>query len=280
VVLPLTLYALSGCGSPPPRSALNYTEEAHRAYDKALAEFEAHNWLESQALFREVKKNYPYAKYARLAELRIADADFEQEKFTEAVRGYKQFIHDHRADTDEVGYARSKIAEAQYREIGDSPLLPSTDERDQAAVLEAYRELRSYLLDYPDAKEAERTKKLLSEVTARLVRHELHVARFYLDRDNLEAASMRIQYALRNYAPAYAVVSASENAKGERGEGAPLVQSGLEPEALMLLGEVYLKMRRYAEARDAFVTILRDYAVSPLANQARAYVQYLKDRGA
>jgi outer membrane protein assembly factor BamD len=276
---------LSACASPPPKSALNYTEESKKAYDLALDEFDAHNWIESQVLFREVKRKYAYSKYARMAELRIADADFEQEKFSEAVRGYRAFIHDHRADTDDVSYARSRIAEAQYREIGDSFLLPSTDERDQAAIQDAYRELRSYLADYPDAKESKRARMLLADVTARLVRHELYVAKFYLNRDNYDAAVARIQYALRNYSvagrqgpPPGARKVPSGEATAESAEGA-VVDSGLEPEALLLLGEVFLMMKKYGEARDAFVTIVRDYGASSLVIQAKSYLAYLKERG-
>jgi outer membrane protein assembly factor BamD len=51
------------------------------------------------------------------------------------------------------------------------------------------------------------------------VRHELYVARFYLNVGNFEAAVARAQYALRNF------------------DG-----SGLEPEAMVLLGETYLKL--------------------------------------
>ena len=97
-----------GCEKQEARTALSYTADAKRAYDEAMKEFQSHNWIESQALFREVKRKYHYSKYAKLAELRIADADFEQEKYSEAIRGYRQFVHDHRSDPEEVGYARSR----------------------------------------------------------------------------------------------------------------------------------------------------------------------------
>src|SRR5262249_13041953 len=103
---------VGGCEKPEARTALSYTPHAKRAYDEAMEEFQSHNWIESQSLFREVKRKYHYSKYAKLAELRIADADFEQEKYAEAIRGYRQFVHDHRSDAEEVGYARSRIAEA------------------------------------------------------------------------------------------------------------------------------------------------------------------------
>ena len=101
----------AGCDQREPRTALSYTADAKRAYDEAMLEFTAHNWIEASALFREVKRKYSYSKYAHLAELRLADADFEQDKYAEAIRGYRQFVHDHRSDADEVSFARSRIAD-------------------------------------------------------------------------------------------------------------------------------------------------------------------------
>lgn len=260
--------ALAACEKSEPKTVLSYTADAKRAYDEAMLSFDSHNWIEAQALFREVKRKYSYSKYARLAELRIADADFEQEKFAEGIRGYRQFVHDHRSDVEEVAYARSKIAEAQYSQISESFLLPSADERDQAVIIDAFKELKSYVHDYPNAKESEKIKKLLADVTARLMRHELYVARFYLHRDNFEAAVLRIQYAMRTFA-------GGPSARDPSGD----IDSGLEAEALLLLGEVYLKMHKFDDAREAFGVLLKDYPRSPLVVQASNYLAYMKERG-
>ena len=269
LVVGLALAAASaGCEKNEPRTALSYTADAKRAYDEATKELDSHNYIEAQALFREVKRKYHYSKYAKLAELRIADADFAQEKYAEAIRGFRQFVHDHRSDPEEVAYARSKIAEAQYMQISESFLLPTADERDQAIILDAFKELKGYVHDYPTGKNTDRIKDLLAEVTARLMRHELYVARFYLARDNFQAAVFRIQYAMRNFAGGPSLRGTDE-----------AVDSGLEAEALLLLGEVYLKMKKYPEARGAFELILRDFSRSPLTAQATNYLGYMKERG-
>src|SRR3984957_18863672 len=199
VVAVLLASAVCACGNEEPKTALGYTENAKRAYDAAMEEFKAHNWIEAQGLFREVKRKYSYSKYARQAELRIADADVEQEKLPDAIREYKEFVHAHRSETEDCIYARSKMAEATFAEIPESFLMPASEERDQAPVIDAYKELRSFLEEYPEAKPAPRMRELLGNVTARLVRHELYVARFYLKKDNYDAAVARIQYALRTY---------------------------------------------------------------------------------
>ena len=265
--------ALLACEGEPPKTALGYTADAKRAYEAALAEFNAHNWIEATTKMREVKRKYSYSKYARLAELRIADCDFAQDKFADAIREYRQFVHDHRSDAEEVSYARSKIAEAEYAQISDSIVLASSEERDQAVVYDAYKELRGYLHDYPDAKESKRMRELLADVTARLVKHELYVARFYLQKGNYDAAVLRIQYALRNFAPGLEAGKLSAR-------GLPADQmSGLEPEALLLLGETYLKMHNWPLARSQFETILSRFRDSGLTMPAQNFLGWMKERG-
>lgn len=272
------------CETPAPKTALSYTADAKRAYEEAVTEFKAHNWIESQALFREVKRKYSYSRYARLAELRIADADFEQDKYAEALREYKAFIHDHRSEIEEVAYARARAAEAQYREISESFLLAPSEQRDQAATLAAYKELADFLKDYPDAAESPRICALLEDVTAKLVRHELYVAQFYLRKDNFEAAVLRAQYAIRSYgtevrcpSPRAVVKDKAKDADEmpvlEVPESKPENAFGLIPDALLLLGETYLKMRRPAEARAAFEAILARYPQSGLVVQAKNYLK-------
>src|SRR5258708_6075250 len=108
-------------------------------------------------------------------------------------------------------------------------------------------------------------RELLDDVTARLVRHELYVARFYLQRDNFEAAVLRIQYAMRNFA----ISSVAQD---------PLHQS-LEPDALLLLGETYLKMHTWPDAREAFTVIVQRYTASGLTVPAKNYLEYMRQRG-
>jgi outer membrane protein assembly factor BamD len=271
LVLPLAVLGagLPACENEQPKTALGYTADAKRAYENAMVEFNSHNWIEAQALLREVKRKYSYSKYARLAELRIADSDFEQDKFSDAIREYRQFVHDHRSDADEVTYARSRIADAQYAQIGDSLFLASGEERDQATILDTYKELRGFVHDYPTAKETPRMRRLLAEVTSRLIKHELYVARFYLNKNNFEAAITRIQYALRNFArpPSSAPNSSADD------------DLGLEPEALLLMGETFLKEEKWSDARDTFVSIMRRYPGSSLVVPAKNYLDYMQARG-
>lgn len=219
-----------------------------------MAAFEDKNWDLAKELFRNVRRNYAYSRYARLAELRMADADWEADKFAEAIAGYRSFVRTHRTDA-EVPYARHRIVLGLFNQVSDTILLPPAEERDQATTQEAYRELRSFLFDYPEGKFAPEAAHMLKVVTGRLVRHELYVARYYLDRDNFDATVMRIQYALRTY------------------EG-----SGLEPEAMVLLGETYLKMKKVSEAKQVFSQVLAEYPSSPFVVPAKNFLSFIESQ--
>lgn len=236
-------------------SPLQYTENARRDYEAALKAYFDRDWEEATTLMQEVKRKYSYSRYARLAELRIADADFHQEKYPEAITGYKGFVHDYPNDP-EVSYARYKIARALYEQSSQSLLMPPLEERDLAAVNDAYSTIKEFLQDYPNYKRARELDYMLEVVTGLLVRHELYVARFYLNKDNYDAAVARCQYALRNY----------EN-------------SGLEPEAMVLLGETYLKMKQRKKARAVFEHVLAMYPASPFSLPAKHFLQTIGQAG-
>jgi outer membrane protein assembly factor BamD len=143
--------ALGACAETTPKyeskSALEYSGDAKRAYDKAMEAFEEHDWDKARALFKEVKKRYSYSRYARLAELRGADTEVGAEKLTEAIQAYRSFVHDHRTDP-EVPYARFRICKSLFEQISDGGfLLPPLEERDQATSGESYRELSSFVKD-------------------------------------------------------------------------------------------------------------------------------------
>ncbi len=255
VALSLTLgAALPACQkkAPPPRNSLEYTANARRDYERALDKFFARDWEEAIERFNEVKRSYGYTRYARLAELRIGDAQFHQKAYPEAVATYRAFVHDHPNDP-EVPYARFRAAEALYEDAAPSFLLAPLEERDLVNVLDAYQSLRAFRDDYPAYRRRAEVDFMLRAVSGVLARNDLYVARFYLARRRYETVLARIDHALSTYA-----------------------DSDLTPEALVLRGETYLRMRRPAEARAAFESVVRDHSDSAFVIPARAFLERLE----
>lgn len=230
------------------RATLTYTEDARAAYNEALEQFKQRNWEDARALFGEVRKLFAYSRYARLAELRLADIDFEQSKFSDAVAAYRDYVQNHRTDPN-VEYARYRISKSLFNDIEDSFILPPAEERDQATTAEAYRDIRNFLSDYPQSRYYPDVKYMHDVVRQRLVRHELYVARFYLREEQFDATVARIDHALSKYPG-----------------------SGLDAEALVLKGETLLKAKKRGEARAVFEKVIREH-VSPFAAAAKSYLE-------
>lgn len=239
----------------PAKTAEQYQEEARVAYDDAVEAYLDEDWEVAVRLLGEVRRNFSYTRYARLAELRLADAAFRQEKYAEATAAYRSFTRDYPSDPD-VPYARYRIVRAQFLQSDASVFQPPLEERDLSAVRGAYTSLQSFLSDYPDYLRRVELDYMLQVVTGVLVRHELYVARFYLKRDEYEPAIERVNYALEHYDA-----------------------SGLEPEAITLMGETYLKMRDRPKALAAFQRVLRDYPESPFAEPSTRFLKFLEGSG-
>jgi len=246
-VVPLTCVGCAG-EERAPLSALEYAQNARTKYEQGLRELEAENWEGATEVFNELKKKYGYSRYARLAELRLADADLAQDKYAEAVTGFKSFVHDYPNDP-EVPYARYRVAKAQYESVSQSVLMPPLEERDLAAVNDALVSIRQFLTDYPSSVYSDQLRYMRAVVVGLLARHELYVARFYLGRGKFDAAVARCEHALDAFD-----------------------HSGLEPEAMVLLGETYMKQKQREKARAVFQRVLKEYPASPFVEPARRFL--------
>jgi outer membrane protein assembly factor BamD len=234
-----------------PQSALEYAENARAKYEQGVRAIESENWEAANETLSDLKKKYGYSRYARLAELRLADADLAQDKYSEAVTGYKTFVHDYPNDP-EVPYARYRVAKAQYESVSQSVMMPPLEERDLAAVNDSLVSIRQFLADFPASRFSDELRYMRAVVVGLLARHELYVARFYLGRGRFEAAVARCEHAL----------SAFDH-------------SGLEPEALVLLGETYMKQKERDKARATLSRVLDEYPASPFVEPARRFLAVL-----
>lgn len=233
------------------KTAAEYESRAKAAYENALVEFLDQNWEYASQLMEDVRRNYSYTPYARQAELRLADIAFHQERYPEAIAAYKAYAHDHPNDP-EVPYARYRVIRSQFLTSSNTVFQPPLEERDLASLRDAYAAIRAFFADYPNYDQQEELTYMYQSVSGMLARHELYAARFYANDDEFRAASYRVQYALRTYP-----------------------DSGLEPEAIVLLGEIYLKMRQPKKAEAMFRHVLESYPNSAFSVVAQRFLRHM-----
>ncbi len=238
--------ALWGCGSGQ-NGHLKYGDAAQSLYAEGLEDFYSGDCLDAEPTFRDVRRKYPYSRFAALAELRLADCLFEDGKYPEAIQAYQQFAR-HRPSHVEVPYARFRVAKSYCEQMPTEWLLsPPAHERDQAPAQQALHHLRRFIVDYPQDPHLPKAKRLAEEALEMLSKHELYVAEFYLDRDHPKAAIGRLRTLLRSYP-----------------------KSSVEPEALLLLGDTYLSLEDRKRARKAFKILLTRFPGSDQADTARS----------
>ena len=197
----LLLIALGtvSCKSKKTDSILDYSRSAELLYTEALDLFDDQDCAEAEPKFQDVRRKFPYSSFADLAELHIADCQFIQGNHAEAAVLFEQFSKAHPTHED-AHYAAYKRGLCFYEMIpSDIFILPPPHERDQSATRDARTALQSFLKTYKESPWRERAKEILSEVVDALVQHEIYVAEFYLNRDDRQAAAVRLENVRVNF---------------------------------------------------------------------------------
>jgi outer membrane protein assembly factor BamD len=234
------------------KSLLKADDDARTAYERALLSFRQGDCLNAEPTFQEIRREFPYSRFAALSELRIGDCQFKNEAYPEAIQTYRQFVRI-RPSHREVPYARFRIAEAYYNQVpGGWFMTPPSHERDQTAARDALIQLRRFVVDYPNDQRVPDANKLMAECMSLLAAHELYVARFYLKRDAYRGVISRLRGLLAAYPG-----------------------SGVEPEALLLLGHVYMETEQVEAAKGTWTELVQRYPDSAEAKRAEGRLKDL-----
>ncbi len=247
-VAALAAAALPACGGRLGPTAVDYSVSAQKNYERGMAELEREEWQAAAKYFAFIRSRFPYSKFAVLAELRLADAQFGAEAFIEAAESYRVFAKLH--PTHEMvanGYTSLRVAEAYYKQLpGDMWILPPSYEKDQTSIEEAVEELDRFLDKFPDSPFRQRGSELRTKVAARLADHEWYVATYYWDRGKPMGTVLRLRRLLDRY----------------RG-------TGYDARALWLLGRAYAKVDMPDRARETWTELLAKHPTSGQAASAK-----------
>ena len=229
-----------------PSARAEFASDAQANLDKGNDALRTKSYLEAEKYFEFVKTKYPFLDAAKEAEIRLADTDFDRERFTEARDRYQNFVKLHPTHP-KVDYAAFRAALTHYKDMpSDFFILPPSKEKDQVQVRAANKAMADFVRSYPSSTYYPEAKKILDDTRRRLAEHEIYVAEFYAKRDKWLAVARRLETVVDQYSGL-----------------------GYDEKVLFQLHDVYGKLNDKSRAEDALRKIISRFPGTPAASRAQ-----------
>ncbi len=186
-----TLLTLTGCSSSKKEEQLMPERPAEALYNDALAATKNGEYIKARKLFDEVERQHPYSDYAMQAQLRSAESSYQSLRYDDAIIALDRFIELH-PGSDQIDYAYYMKAMCYYEQMTDV-------RRDQEMTSMALEALDVVVNRFPDSKYA-REAKLKRDLTLdHLAGKEMEIGRYYLTRNEVNAAINRFLIVVKHY---------------------------------------------------------------------------------
>lgn len=183
----LLVLAVAGCswfGKKPEKTATELATDGEKYFAKK-------DYEKSIEVYKRLKDWYPYSKFAKEAEIRIADSHYNLKQYDDALFAYEQFEQLHPSEP-KIPYVIYQIGLCHYDRMEgiDRTQVPAKN------ALEAFQRLRSR---FPGSEYAEKAKPMIEAARKNMAGHELYIGRFYFKNGHYKAAIKRFEKVLNKY---------------------------------------------------------------------------------
>jgi outer membrane protein assembly factor BamD len=168
-----------------------FEQPVETLYNNAVNAMLAGDLSEAARLFDEVERQHPYSTWAAKAQLMAAYANYQANKYDEAINALDRFIQLHPGNKD-VAYAYYLKAISFYEQISDV-------RRDQRATQQALAALNELVRRFPESRYTRDAKLKIDLARDHLAGKHMDIGRYYLKQDEFLAAINRFQLVIRDY---------------------------------------------------------------------------------
>ncbi len=174
----------SGC------SWMNKAEEKSSALlvKEGMAEYKKGNYNEAVLCFENLKDWYPFSKFTKLAELKIADSHYYLSKYQEAIIAYTGFMDLH-PKNEAIPYVIYQIGLCYFEQT-------CSVDRDMTNTKQALVAFNTLIHKYPEDKHSKMAKAHMHKINSDLAEHEFYIAKFYYKSKHYMAALKRFESVL------------------------------------------------------------------------------------
>ncbi|BCR05888.1 hypothetical protein DESUT3_29570 [Desulfuromonas versatilis] len=221
LLIPLLAAACTSTVVPQPKSAESYLQEGENFFERGLYDDAIGAW-------EKVRDSYYSPELNVIAELKIAEAYYLDERYAEAAAAYEDFLKQH-PDHEKTSRVLYELGMSYYNQRLSA-------DRDQGATRNALSTFESFLQQFPQDPKAEGVQVMADRCRDLLADHELYVGRFYYRTKKYAAASSRLEGLFKRY-PNYFH----------------------RDEAYYYLGQAYLMKEDRTRAAQAFNELYREF---------------------
>ena len=158
---------------------------------KGLQELKAGNSNVAISMLRIVKDRYPYTEAAVIANLKLADTNYEVGDYDTAYDLYDEFEKFHPKDTH-IPYIKYKKAMCNFTQMRGF-------DRDQKYVQKAREEFEKLIKQFPHSEYSVKARRQLRECLLNQAKFEIYTGNFYFKQKRYTSAIQRYEYAINNY---------------------------------------------------------------------------------
>ena len=219
-------------------------------FDKSINDIEHGRYEVARLTLNTLINTYDTSEFLAKAKLAIADSWYREgglHGMAQAEAEYKDFILFY-PTMEEAGESQERICDIHYRQMQKA-------DRDPNDALRAEQECKQLLIQFPNSKYAPQANQRLRDIQEVLGESEMLVGDFYHHKGSWAAAANR----LNGLSDQYPLYSRTDQALWEEGDAYSHMGARFRPKE----GEAYTRL-------------VRDYPLSPYADQAKKKLQDLE----
>ncbi|MCF6194065.1 MAG: outer membrane protein assembly factor BamD [Kangiellaceae bacterium] len=211
VVILLTLIAACS-SSDDDFTGASKMSNAFKLFEKAQYSMYSGNYRSAVEYLERLDSLYPFGAYSHQAQLNLVYSYYKLSDFATGVASADRFIRQNprHKDLDYAYYMKGLINFSSETGFGKEIFSAPLSERDASSARKSFDDFAELLRLYPNSKYAKDARQRMIFLRNRLADYELHVAKYYMQRDAYLAAANRAKYVVDHYPKTQAVPRALE----------------------------------------------------------------------
>jgi len=185
---------------------------AFKLFEKAQYSMYSGNYRSAVEYLERLDGLYPFGAYSHQAQLNLVFSYYKLSDFATGIASAERFIRQNprHKDLDYAYYMKGLINFSSETGFGKEIFSAPISERDASNARKSFDDFAELLRLYPNSKYAKDAKLRMIYLRNRLADYELHVAKYYMQRDAYLAAANRAKYVVDHYPKTQAVPRALE----------------------------------------------------------------------